>query len=344
MKSRIYKKPITYDQALKRLQAGEVVALPTETVYGLAGRIDSQKTLEKIFRIKNRPLFDPLIVHCYDAAQARQYVEELPPLAEELWNKFSPGPLTLVLRKNSRISSLITAHQETVALRIPRHPLIRELLKDLGVPLAAPSANLFGFVSPTRASHVLTSFKGAVPVLDGGTCEQGLESTIVQPLNKQLIVLRRGGLSQEEIQQFLIAKNISWKVSVKKSPLVPGGQKSHYAPSVPLYILENPSKKEVALFLKDKFPDRLVKYLNLNSKPELTARNLYHDLRELSQDDKAIICVEKTQDKTGGLWDTIWDRLEKARGCLKYRKKGISIVCTPKTVHKKERAKVKFLI
>lgn len=312
MKPRIYKEPITYDQALKKLQAGEVVALPTETVYGLAGRIDSQKTLEKIFHIKNRPLFDPLIVHCYDIYQVRQYVEKLPPLAETLWDEFAPGPLTLVLRKNSRTSSLITAHQETVALRIPGHPLIRELLKDLGVPVAAPSANMFGLVSPTRASHVLTSFKGVVPVLDGGTCEQGLESTIIQPLSKQLIVLRKGGLSQEEIQQFLIARNISCTVSVKNSPLVPGGQKSHYAPSVPLYILENPSKKAAVLFLKDKFPDRLVKCLNLNSKPELTARNLYHDLRKLSQDDKAIICVEKTRDKTGGLWDTIWDRLEKA--------------------------------
>ena len=312
MKSCTYKKPITYDQALKRLRAGEVVALPTETVYGLAGRIDSQKTLEKIFHIKNRPLFDPLIVHCYDTYQARQYVEEVPSLAETLWDEFSPGPLTLVLRKNSRISPLITAHQETVALRIPGHPLIRELLKDLGVPVAAPSANMFGLVSPTRASHVLTSFKGMVPVLDGGTCEQGLESTIVQPLNKQLIILRMGGLSQEEIQKFLLVKNISCTVSLKNSPFVPGGQKSHYAPSVPLYILENSSKKPASLFLKNKFPGRLVKYLNLNSKPELAARNLYHDLRELSQDKKTIICVQKTPDKTGGLWDTIWDRLEKA--------------------------------
>ena len=312
MKPCIYKRPITYDQALKRLQEGEVVALPTETVYGLAGRIDSQKTLEKIFQIKNRPLFDPLIVHCYDIDQARQYVEEVPLLAEALWDEFAPGPLTLVLRKNSRISPLITAHQETVALRVPGHPLIRKLLKDFEFPVAAPSANMFGLVSPTRASHVLTSFKGVVPVLDGGTCEQGLESTIVQPLNKQLVILRMGSLSQEEIQQFLIAKNISCRVSVQNSPLVPGGQKSHYAPSVPLYILENPSKKTVAPFLQDKFPNRSVRYLNLNSKPELTARNLYHDLRELSQDKTAIICVQKTMDKTGGLWDTIWDRLEKA--------------------------------
>ena len=139
MKSSIYKKTVTYTQALELLKKGEVVALPTETVYGLAGRIDSQKTLEKIFHVKNRPFFDPLIVHCYDKHQARQYVEETSPLVEKLWDAFSPGPLTLVLRKNSRILPLITAHQDTVALRIPRHPLMRRILKDLQVPVAAPA-------------------------------------------------------------------------------------------------------------------------------------------------------------------------------------------------------------
>ncbi|MCY4512764.1 MAG: L-threonylcarbamoyladenylate synthase [Bdellovibrionales bacterium] len=311
-KSSSYKEPVTYDQALSLLKEGEVVALPTETVYGLAGRIDSQKTLEDIFHVKRRPFFDPLIVHCYDISQAKQYVEEIPFLAEKLWRKFSPGPLTLVLKKNSRVSPLITAHQDTVALRIPRHPLMRQILRDLEIPLAAPSANMFGHVSPTRANHVLTSFQGKVPVVDGGICEEGLESTIAQPLGKQLIILRKGSLSKEEIQNFLTAKNVSCTVSFKSNKFIPGGQKSHYAPSVPLYIVEYFSTGTTERVLKERFPDRSIKYLCLNSKPELAARSLYHDLRKLSRDKKTIICVQKTPEKKGGLWDAIWDRLEKA--------------------------------
>ena len=312
MKSRVYKEPIDYVQALEFLKAEEVVALPTETVYGLAGRIDSQKALKKIFHIKKRPLFDPLIVHCYDSCQARQYAEEVPSLAEALWNKFSPGPLTLVLRKNSRVFDLITAHQETVALRIPRHPLIRRILKNLKVPLAAPSANRFGCVSPTRAGHVLKAFKGQVPVLDGGVCEEGLESTIIRPLNERLIILRRGSLTENEIRKLLTASNRPFTLSFEKNHFVPGGQKSHYAPSAPLYILEHSSREKADHFLKEKFPDRSIQHLDLNSSPELAARSLYHDLRELSQNKKAIICVQKTQGRKGDLWDTIWDRLEKA--------------------------------
>ena len=312
IKTSLFKKPVTYDQALSLLKDGEVVALPTETVYGLAGCIDSQKALEKIFHIKKRPFFDPLIVHCYDISQVRRYVEGIPPLAEKLWRKFSPGPLTLVLKKNSRISPLITAHQDTVALRIPRHPLMRQILRNLEMPLAAPSANMFGSVSPTRANHVLASFQGKVPVVDGGVCEEGLESTIAQPLDEQLIILRKGSLSKEEIQNFLTVDNISCTVSFKNNRFIPGGQKSHYAPSVPLYIVENFSGETTERVLRKKFPDHSVKYLHLNSKPALAARSLYHDLRELSRDKKTVICVQKTPEKKGGLWDAIWDRLEKA--------------------------------
>ena len=148
--------------------------------------------------------------------------------------------------------------------------------------------------------------------MDGGICEEGLESTIVRPLKGQLVILRKGSLSQEEIQQFLTTQNISYIVSYQKSDFVPGGQKSHYAPSAPLFIVESSSAKEAEIFLKEKFPSHSIKYLNLNSKPALAARSLYHDLRKLSKGQKIIICVQKTQENTGGLWDTIWDRLEKA--------------------------------
>ena len=171
---------------------------------------------------------------------------------------------------------------------------------------------MFGCVSPTRANHVLKAFKGQVPVLNGGICEKGLESTIVRPLTGQLIILRVGSLTEEEIQQFLTTNNMPCTVSLENSRFVPGGQKSHYAPPVPLYILEHSSRERTDRFLKEKFPDRFIKYLDLNSIPELAARSLYDDLWELSQDKNAVICVQKTQDKRGGLWDTIWDRLEKA--------------------------------
>ena len=288
------------------------MALPTETVYGLAGRIDSQKALERIFYIKKRPFFDPLIVHCYDMRQALQYTVEAEPLAKRLWDRFSPGPLTLVLRKNAKVPPIITAHQKTVALRIPRHPLFRRILKDLKVPVAAPSANLFGCVSPTRTDHVLTAFKGKVPVLDGGICEEGLESTIVRPLTHRLVILRAGSLPREEIQKFLVTENIPCTLSHEKNPFIPGGGKSHYAPAVPLYIVENPGGKKTEKFFLENFPGRSIKRLELNSQPALAARHLYHNLRTLSQDKNTVICVQKTGQNTGGLWNTIWDRLEKA--------------------------------
>ena len=307
-----YKNPVSLSSALQLLREGDVVALPTETVYGLAGRMDSQTALEKIFHIKKRPFFDPLIVHCCDKRQALQYTAEAPPLAERLWDLFSPGPLTLVLRKNAKVPSVVTAGQETVALRIPRHPLFRRILKDLKVPVAAPSANLFGCVSPTRADHVLTAFNGKVPVLDGGVCEEGLESTIVRPQARRLIILREGSLPGEEIQKALKAKNIPCALSRKTSPFIPGGGKSHYAPAIPLYIVENPSGKNTEDFLSKKFPGRSIKHLKLHSRPEIAARRLYHDLRALSQDKNALICVQKTGQTTAGLWRAIWDRLEKA--------------------------------
>ena len=165
------KKSISFKETLKLLKDGEVVALPTETVYGLGASIYSPKGLKKIFQIKKRPFFDPLIVHCYDIKQAEGLTLGNIFPAKELWSRFSPGPLTLVLPKSEKVSSLITAGENTVALRIPAHSLMRDILRELGVPIAAPSANLFGQTSPTRASHLSAALGDRVPVLDGGSAK-----------------------------------------------------------------------------------------------------------------------------------------------------------------------------
>lgn len=310
--------PISFQKALKLLKVGEVVALPTETVYGLGASIYSGKGLKKIFQVKKRPVWDPLIVHCYDVKQAKSLIKGDIFLAEALWAYFSPGPLTVVLPKNSKVSPLITAQAETVALRIPSHPLMRRILKALNQPVAAPSANLFGETSPTKASHVLSSFSGRIPVLDGGDCKIGLESTIVQPdsIKKELLILRPGFISKEDIKNFLEKKKHPWKIMRGgKTFSQPGGFSKHYAPGVPLIVVESgKSLKAIEGFLFKKYPSKKVKFLKLSSSPQITARYLYHQMRVLSEDKKNIICVcKRSFPKYGkGFWPAIWNRLEKA--------------------------------
>lgn len=309
------KKPIRFQKALSLLLKGEVVAIPTETVYGLAGRIDKDKTLKKIFALKKRPLFNPLIVHCYNQEQALEYLSGDTSLPKMLFDFFAPGPLTLVAKKNSKISALITAGKSTVALRIPKHPLTRKLLKNLSAPLAAPSANPYGRVSPVSAFHVLSSFKNKVPVLDGGNCQKGLESTIVFPdkKRKKIFILRPGIITKKQLEMFIHKKNLNLTVEYKKDPFQPGGQSTHYKPDVPLYIIETQKEeKEIRKFLSKKFPDRKLKKLHLNSSAHQTAKNLYSQMRRLSKYKETILFIQKTKNQEKGLWKGIWNRLNKA--------------------------------
>ncbi|MCY4320889.1 MAG: L-threonylcarbamoyladenylate synthase [Bdellovibrionaceae bacterium] len=306
---------VNYEQALKLLKAGKLVALPTETVYGLAGRIDDEKALKKIFQLKKRPFFDPLIVHCYDKKQALSYLSEKQPLIEKIFDEFTPGPLTLVAKKNNKISSLITAKKQTVAIRIPKHPLIKKILKQLAVPLAMPSANPYGKVSPVKSQHVLSSFKNQIPVLEGGFCQKGLESTILKIdfLKKKLLILRPGIITKENLEKFLIKYQIGFKVKYKKDPFQPGGGTSHYKPDSAFYIIESEkTEKEIKSFISKKFPKKILKKLNLSLSSQKTAREVYSQLRELSKNKKSIIYVQKKSHQKSGLWDTIWNRLEKA--------------------------------
>lgn len=306
---------VCFDTAVSLLLKGQVVALPTETVYGLAGRIDKKQTLEKIFQLKQRPLFNPLIVHCYNKKQAMGNLTGDQWLTELFFDYFSPGPLTIVAKKNRNISSLITAGKKTVALRIPKHPLMRKVLEKLPAPLAAPSANLYGRVSPVKAQHVLSSFSNNVFVLDGGRCEGGVESTIIYPdvKEKKVFVLRPGMVTREKIESFLKEKKIDFTVEEKKDKLQPGGQKFHYKPSVPLYILETKrNKREVKKFLSEKFPKYKHKQLILASSPQIAARNLYSQLRRLSIGKNHLIFVHRIEEQSGHLWEAVWDRLKKA--------------------------------
>lgn len=222
-------------KAIEILKSGEVIGMPTETVYGLAGNAYNTEAITKIFTVKNRPTFDPLIVHTSSVERVREFVSEIPEKAQLLANHFMPGPLTLLLPKKDIISDLVTSGLDTVAVRIPNHPLALQLLENLDFPLAAPSANPFGYISPTSAQHVDNQLGEKIKyILDGGECTVGIESSIIGFFSDEIVVFRKGGLAIEEIE------NIVGKVRIEEhsssNPKAPGMLKSHYAPRTQLLV------------------------------------------------------------------------------------------------------------
>lgn len=225
------------DEAIKLLNDGEVIGIPTETVYGLAGNALNTDAVSKIFEVKNRPSFDPLIIHTNSIERFPSYVSEIDERVYALAEKFMPGPLTLLLPRKPIIPDLVTSGLDNVAIRIPEHPLTLELLSQLDYPLAAPSANPFGYISPTSAIHVNNQLGDKIKyILDGGECKVGIESTIIGFVDHVAIIYRKGGLSIEEIEE------VVGKVKViehsSSNPQAPGMLKSHYAPKKPLILLE----------------------------------------------------------------------------------------------------------
>lgn len=217
------------------LRQGQLVAIPTETVYGLAANALDAAAVLSIFETKNRPTFDPLIVHADSLEAVSRYVLDLSRSARLLAEAFWPGPLTLVLPKGPMIADLVTAGLPTVAVRVPQHPLTLELLRSLDFPLAAPSANPFGYISPTTAAHVAAQLGTAIPyILDGGECQVGIESTIVGFQDGSPVVLRLGGLPLESIES--VIGKVSTILHSDSNPQAPGMLKSHYAPRKPLYL------------------------------------------------------------------------------------------------------------
>jgi L-threonylcarbamoyladenylate synthase len=221
--------------AAELLVKGQVVSVPTETVYGLAACALNPDAVALIFQVKKRPAFDPLIVHCQNSAHAFSYAESIPEDAHRLAAAFWPGPLTLVLPKQETIPGIVSSGLPTVALRVPAHPVMQNLLAAVSFPLAAPSANLFGRTSPTQAAHVMAQLGGHIPyVLDGGPCSVGLESTIVGFHNQQPIIYRLGGISTEAIAA--VCPNVGLTLHQSDNPVAPGMLTAHYASRKPTFF------------------------------------------------------------------------------------------------------------
>lgn len=313
------------NKAKKVLEKNKLVAIPTETVYGLAGNAYNESALVDIFKLKNRPFYNPLIVHLHSASRISDVALNIPESAMVLAEKFWPGPLTLVLEKKSNISDLITAGKETVALRVPNHPLTLSLLEKLDFPLAAPSANPFGSISPTNANHVFNYFGEKLEViLDGGECEKGIESTIIGFENNQPILYRHGSIILEEIEK--ITGEIRSITNNEKNPNAPGMLSRHYAPSTDTYLTKNvfelvnhfKGKKIGILVFKNPINGKGILQNEILSKSgdlNEAARNLYAAMLRLDQNNLDVIIAERLPEF--GLGKTMNDKLERATKKLK---------------------------
>jgi L-threonylcarbamoyladenylate synthase len=229
-------------QAVALLKSGEVVAIPTETVYGLAADASNEAALQRVYAIKQRPADNPLIVHIADAGQVSNWAASFPPLAQKLAQAFWPGPFTLVLPAKECVSMIVRGNQSTVALRVPNHPIALQLLKQSGLALAAPSANKFTQLSPTTAAHVSTGLGDAIAILDGGACKVGIESTIVSVEGDDWCMLRLGMISEAAIETVAGKPALQHHQHLPKGlPRVPGQHLLHYS------ILLKPHKKVALL-------------------------------------------------------------------------------------------------
>ena len=307
------------DEAVKFLREGAAVALPTETVYGLAADALREEAVLKIFAAKARPRFDPLIVHLPD----RDWLETIADLKGQDWklieklaDSFWPGPLTLVLPRQKIVPDIVTAGLDTVAVRISAHPVFREVIDAFGGPLAAPSANRFGRISPTAAAHVLEELHGRIPlIVDGGPTTHGLESTIVAPRNGRIEVLRLGPITEEQLAEF----GEVVVVEATANPEAPGQLPSHYAPRTLLVLIDNAAsfvpdveKRTGLLSWKSGAASGFTEIRRLSENLDLTeaAANLFRHLREMDNLDLDLIVAEQLPE--AGLGAAINDRLRRA--------------------------------
>ncbi len=299
------------------LEKGGLVAIPTETVYGLAANALNPDAVAKIFKAKNRPSFDPLIVHTDSLEKLKSFTTSLPLDFELLLRKFSPGPLTLLLPKRESISDLVTSGLPRVAVRIPNHELSLSLLKSIDFPLAAPSANPFGYISPTTAEHVDKQLGDKIDyILDGGPCSVGLESTIIGYEGEQITVYRKGGLAIEQIESVVGTVDVLDYSS--SNPAAPGMLKSHYAPNKKVLLLPEGNKinlrKRCGILKYSEFSMDVEKdsQFVLTEKKDIieAAQNLFKGLRHLDGLDIDTIYLELVPDE--GIGRAINDRLKRA--------------------------------
>lgn len=305
-------------EAARWLRRGELVGIPTETVYGLAGNALAVTAVSRIFEVKNRPTFDPLIVHLAEPDRADALVTHWPPPAKQLADAFWPGPLTLLFPKSEAVPDLVTAGSPWVALRMPDHQRTLDLLSLLAFPLAAPSANPFGYISPTTARHVAEQLGHAIPyILDGGPCRVGVESTILSFAGQRPTILRQGGVAAEEIEALI--GPVRARLHSSSRPDAPGMLKSHYAPRVSVRLID----REGGLPRIDAEAGALVFSTPLPGIPEArqyvlsargdlreAAQRLFSGLRWLDRPELQVILAELVPER--GLGRAINDRLRRA--------------------------------
>ncbi len=309
--------PETISRAVALLREGQVIGLPTETVYGLAGDALQPAALARIFEVKQRPLFDPLILHLAEAEGAWALASRVPEVARRLAERFWPGPLTLILPKKEIVPDLATSGLPNVALRVPVHPVARELLRAFGGPLAAPSANRFGRISPTDAWAVWAELGDAVPlILDGGPCEVGLESTVLDLSGDAPVLLRAGGVPVEELEA--VIGLIARARPVDEKPAGPGQLKHHYAPRKPLRLVDAVQPSDAAcgwlVFGPQKSGqslDGVVENLSPVGDFREAAANFFRALRRLD-DDPRVAMIHAVPLPPKGLGLAINERLERA--------------------------------
>ena len=300
--------------ALELLEKGQLVSIPTETVYGLAADANNEDAVLSIFKAKKRPTSNPLILHFAHLEQALPYTTDFPAIFETLYARFCPGPLTFVVPKSSLVSALITGGQNTVALRFPAHPVLQQLLNKIERPLAAPSANLYGQLSPTTAQHVESQLKGRIPyILDGGPCFHGLESTIIGLQNERVVIYRHGGVTSE-----MLAAQLGYVPDVKTQEesgvLTSGMVKHHYATATPLFLGYKPATASETSLQITIGPKEHIKgpHIILSQNNSLTeaARNLYASLHQADAANATAIYIEPFPNE--GLGKAMNDRLNRA--------------------------------
>lgn len=302
-------------QAAELLREGRLVAIPTETVYGLAANAYDAEAVWRIFEVKNRPAFDPLIVHVRDRDQVQEVARTIPPEAEALMRMFWPGPITLVLPKKPRIPDIVTSGLDTVGVRMPAHPMTLELLRSLEFPLAAPSANPFGYISPTTAQHVADQLGERIPyILDGGPCAVGVESTIIGWEDGVPVLYRPGGLSVEAIEEVIgtvrpLVKHVL--------PVAPGMIESHYAPRKPLIVGDvsalmdaHAGKRIGVIAFRAQHAGAYCETLSERGELNEAAQKLFAAMRALDASDVDVIFAEVFPEV--GLGKAINDRLRRA--------------------------------
>lgn len=298
------------------LRQGEIAAVPTETVYGLAANALNEIAVKKIYKVKKRPSFNPLIVHVANVEDIKRYTLNIPDAGIKLLEKFSPGPLTLVLKKNNNIPDVVTAGKDTVAIRVPDNKILRKLIAECGFPLCAPSANMSGRISPTTASEVKKELDGKISfILDGGKCRFGLESTVVTFKRNNPVILRHGAVTQEQIESICGKVILNFQNSFDS----PGLMKDHYAPKTKLLIVEGDFEKIKKLTSNT----GILKIKTNQSLPEF-AENLYSSLRKLDEKNFKYILTSLVSEK--GIGRAINDRIIKAAyGFLKIENGKIKI-------------------